>query len=65
MTKEEKLRVMEELWTDLSRNEAHVKSPSWHREVLRERAEEVKSGKEEFFDWETAKRQIRDRSRAS
>ena len=61
MTKEEKLRAMEELWADLSRDEAQVQSPAWHGEVLHDRAEAVKSGKEVFMDWEAAKKQLRDR----
>ncbi len=60
MTREEKLRVMEELWTDLSRDEAQFESPAWHGDVLRERVEAVKSGKEAFMDWETAKQKLRD-----
>ncbi|MCU0782638.1 MAG: addiction module protein [Verrucomicrobia bacterium] len=60
MTREEKLAVMEELWADLSRDEAQVESPVWHGDVLRERAEAVKSGKETFMDWDTAKKQLRD-----
>jgi len=59
MTREEKLRVMEELWADLSRDEAQFESPAWHGEVLRQREEAVKSGKETFIDWEVAKKQIR------
>jgi hypothetical protein len=61
MTKEEKLRVMEALWADLSRDESSVESPVWHGDVLQERAEAVKSGHEAFVDWETAKQQLRDR----
>lgn len=60
MTKEDKLRAMQELWADLSRDEAQVESPGWHGDVLRERAEAVKSGKETFMDWDTAKKQLRD-----
>jgi len=59
MTREEKLRVMEELWAELSRDEAQFESPAWHGEVLRQREEAVKSGKETFIDWEVAKKQIR------
>ena len=59
MTTEEKLRAMEELWADLSRDESQIESPAWHGDVLRERAEAVKSGKETFVDWETAKKQLR------
>jgi putative addiction module component (TIGR02574 family) len=59
MSREEKLRIMEELWTDLSRNESQFESPAWHADVLRERVEAVKSGKETFIDWEDVKRQLR------
>jgi hypothetical protein len=61
MTKEEKLRAMEALWTDLSRDETHVESPGWHGQVLRERTEAVQSGQETFLDWEVAKQQLRER----
>jgi hypothetical protein len=61
MTLEEKLRAMEALWTDLSRNEANIQSPPWHEEVLKEREEEVKSGHAKFESWEHAKRELRDR----
>jgi len=61
MTIAEKLRVMETLWSDLTRNEEQFESPDWHGEVLRERAARVKQGKESFVDWETAKKQLRNR----
>jgi len=35
--------------------------PAWHADVLRERQEAVKSGKETFIDWEQAKKQLRKR----
>ena len=59
MTIAEKLRVMETLWSDLTRDEKQFESPEWHGKVLGERAARVKQGKESFMDWETAKRQIR------
>jgi hypothetical protein len=52
---------MEALWADLSRDPVHVSSPSWHQDVLREREQNVAEGKEKFINWETAKRQLRDR----
>jgi len=61
MTIAEKLRLMETLWSDLTRDEEQFESPSWHGEVLRERAARVKQGKESFIDWETAKKQLRNR----
>ena len=61
MTVAEKLRAMEALWADLSRNEQQIESPGWHGEVLHDRMDAVKSGKESFVDWEIAKKQLRDR----
>jgi hypothetical protein len=61
MTTAEKLRVMETLWADLSRNEREIESPAWHEQVLREREERVRSGQESFIDWEKAKQQLLDR----
>ena len=60
MTTEEKLAAMEELWEDLSRRNT-VPVPQWHKEILDERQRLIDEGKAEFIDWETAKRQIRER----
>jgi hypothetical protein len=61
MTTAEKLRAMEALWADLSRNPDNVPSPAWHEQILKEREDRVKSGQEKFVDWETAKQDLRDR----
>jgi len=61
MTTAEKLRAMEELWADLTRDEGAVESPAWHEAVLRERNERVKAGEENAIDWEVAKKELRDR----
>jgi hypothetical protein len=62
MTTADKLRVMEELWKDLTRNENEFESPAWHLEVLQQREERLKAGEETPIDWETAKKELRDRS---
>jgi hypothetical protein len=61
ITVAEKIRLMEMLWKDLTRDDAQFESPKWHGDILRERARRVKQGKESFIDWETAKRQLRKR----
>ena len=61
MTLEEKLRALEALWADLSRNERNIQSPPWHEQVLNEREQQVKSGQAKFESWEEAKRELRDR----
>ncbi len=61
MTTAEKLRAMETLWADLSRNADTFESPAWHADFLRERQQRIAEGKETFVDWEEAKRQLRER----
>jgi len=58
MSTPDKLRLMEDLWADLS--EKDVSSPVWHGDVLAERDRLIESGEEKFLDWETAKRQLRE-----
>lgn len=61
MSTAEKLRLMEALWTDLSKGD--VPSPDWHGDVLAERDRLIDSGEEKFVDWEAAKRQLREELR--
>jgi hypothetical protein len=57
----EKLRVMEALWEDLSRNSDALDSPAWHETVLQEREERIAAGQTHFSDWDLAKADIRSR----
>ena len=59
MTVPEKLRLMEELWRDLSKNERDLASPEWHGAVLAERERKLASGEDTLMDWEEAKQQLR------
>ena len=59
MSRDEKLRAMEELWADLSQDEGRFESPAWHEQALREAERAVKAGKARFSDWEEAKKRIR------
>ena len=59
MSREDKLRAMEALWADLSRDEAETDSPGWHGAVLRETEQLVREGKAKFSDWQSARRRVR------
>ena len=59
MSRNEKLRAMEALWADLSKDEDRFQSPAWHAQALREAERAVKNGKAKFSDWEKAKKRIR------
>lgn len=58
MTIEEKLQAMELLWDDLCRNAADFVTPEWHKDVLAQREERLRNGKERILDWEQAKKEI-------
>jgi hypothetical protein len=60
MSTEEKLRVMEEIWTSLERNAENVPSPTWHADVLAAREQRIKNGTAAFSDWDDAKKRIRE-----
>jgi hypothetical protein len=55
LPRSEKLQIMETLWEDLSRSEAELDSPDWHRQVL----EETEQRNETPLDWREAKKQLR------
>jgi hypothetical protein len=61
MTREEKLQAMEALWIDLTRNEKEYNSPDWHKDILELREKRIQSGQEKYQDWESAKKDLRDR----
>ena len=61
MSVEEKLHAMESLWDDLCSKAGVITSPAWHESVLAEREAIQQRGEDKFDDWESAKRNIRNR----
>ena len=59
MSRDEKLRAMEALWADLSKDDDRFESPAWHAQVLSEAERAIKNGKAKFSDWDEAKKRIR------
>ena len=58
MTVAEKLQAIEALWESLRRNEDNIPMPQWHKDLLDQRAKDLKEGKDEVLDWEVAKKWI-------
>ena len=56
MSREEKLRAMEWLWTSLAEDEATAEPPAWHAEVLAERRRLAESGEAKFVPWDEARK---------
>ncbi|SPD75029.1 conserved hypothetical protein [uncultured Desulfobacterium sp.] len=58
MSIEEKLKTMEMLWNDICQRVPDFSSPSWHGDLLEERELNLKEGRDQFMDWEKAKKDI-------
>lgn len=63
MSIQDKISAMESIWEDLCQNAGDIASPEWHKDVLKEREKNLKSGADSFLDWEDAKTQIREKIR--
>ena len=61
MSIEEKIQAMESLWEDLRAHAPDMASPDWHGEILAGRQAAIERGEEQFEDWETAKKKIKNR----
>ena len=61
LSREEKLRVMEAIWEDLSNEEEQVESPDWHKKALQETEHRLSTGQEKIVDWQDAKKELRKR----
>lgn len=59
MSRADKLRTMEAIWSDLTGHEARLASPPWHGAALAETKRLVKTGKARFSDWDEAKARLR------
>jgi len=59
MSVAEKLQVIEAIWDDLSRHADELQPPPWHGKVLDALEVAIERGEENFDEWETAKRRIR------
>ena len=55
----EKVRLMEVLWVDLTRDDGPEISPPWHLDELRKTEQRFAAGQEEVVDWTTAKDELR------
>jgi hypothetical protein len=59
LPRDEKLKLLETLWSDLARPDSEFESPSWHEGALNDTERRLSEGAEEVLDWETAKKRLR------
>lgn len=56
---DEKLKIIELLWSDLAAADEAFASPAWHADELRNTEADFAAGRIEVLDWEEAKRELR------
>jgi putative addiction module component (TIGR02574 family) len=61
LSRTEKLKIIETLWSDLAQEEDDFESPAWHGEVLKQTEAEYSAGQIESLAWEDAKKELRSR----
>ena len=60
LPKMQKVRIMEQIWVDLLKEEDNIEMPEWHLEELANTEKSIQKGREHFQDWEVAKKAIRE-----
>ncbi|MBL4775709.1 MAG: addiction module protein [Mariprofundus sp.] len=55
MTQSERLQAMEELWDIICHDDTALEVPKWHKNILAERREMMRSGKAKFITIEDLK----------
>lgn len=58
---DEKLKIIEALWSDLEADEPSFVSPDWHQEILQKTDAEFAARKVEVPDWQDAKKELQKR----
>lgn len=62
MSQAERLHTMELLWRSISAEPSKLKSPSWHRTVLKKRLAKIESGKAKFLTITQLKKRLTKRT---
>ena len=63
LTRTEKLRMMEVIWDDLSRDAETFSSPEWHAQALKDAERALAESQTHFVSWDAAKKMLRDGAR--
>jgi putative addiction module component (TIGR02574 family) len=56
---DEKLKIIEALWSDLASDDEAFVSPAWHEDELRKTEADFTAGRIEVLNWEEAKKDLR------
>ena len=56
---DEKLRIIEALWSDIAGDESSFESPARHQEALIKTETDFAAGRIEVLDWADAKKELR------
>jgi len=57
----EKVRMINDLWDDLTHDAEYVQSPGWHEQALEETRQQLANGEIDSLDWDEAKQILRNK----
>lgn len=55
---DEKLKIIEALWSDVAAEDASFASAAWHESELRKTEADFAAGRAEMLDWNEAKKEL-------
>lgn len=61
LPRQDKIRLMEALWNDLSNSPEELESPKWHSSVLKDTEARYINDEEKPIDWDEAKKTLLNR----
>ncbi len=56
LSRDENMKIIKALWSDLAADEEKFESPAWHAEELRKTESDLAAGSIKSLDWEKAKK---------
>ena len=58
LSAQQKISLMERIWSDLSQRPEELPTPAWHGDILERRRQSVLSGETDFENWDDVKKRL-------
>jgi len=58
LSTQQKINLMELIWSDLSKRPEELPTPTWHGDILERRRQLVLNGESDFENWDDVKKRL-------
>ena len=58
LSTQQKISLMERIWSDLSQRPEELPTPAWHGDILERRRQSDLSGEKDFENWDDVKKRL-------